>query len=217
MVEKVYVREAKQIRLAGMMHLGQSRYYQELADSFNAEDTLLLAEGMTDTQGLLTGDFSYSGVADLLGLAAQQEFRFPGRLIDAGSLDLPGAADTTAPDILHADLDLQDFDPHTIAVLNAVGRYLRNGDSGEFNRWAEENFTPETTRILLNDLVHKRNQAVLSYLPKGLQKYRTLLIPWGALHMPGLEAEVKQQGFTLQEIRERQSIDFFNLPYARLW
>jgi hypothetical protein len=44
-----------------------------------------------------------------------------------------------------------------------------------------------------------------------------LLIPWGALHMPGLEAEVKQQGFTLQEIRERQSIDFFNLPYARLW
>jgi hypothetical protein len=217
MVEKDYVREAKTIRLAGMIHLGQSRYYQELSDSFNAGDTLLLAEGVTDRQGLLTSNFSYGGVADLLGLSTQQQFRFPGRLIVAEALELPGAPASDAPDILPADLDLQDFDPFTIAALNAVSRSLQNGSSREFNQWAEQNLSPESIRILINDLVHKRNQAVLSYLPQGLQKYRTLLIPWGAMHMPGIEAAVKQRGFVLQETRERQSIDFFRLPYARLW
>ncbi|MCF6179971.1 MAG: TraB/GumN family protein, partial [Geopsychrobacter sp.] len=87
----------------------------------------------------------------------------------------------------------------------------------EFRHWAEQNITPETNQILIDDLLEKRNRAVLSYLPKALQKYQTLLIPWGALHMPGIEAAVKEQGFALQKTRERQAIDFLTLPYGKLW
>ena len=165
--------------------------------------------------------FSYGKVADLLGLDSQEKLRFPGRLIEAESLDLPLSAEVGTPDILRADLDLQDFDPRTIEVLNAIGTYLLNSSSlssgyREFSQWAEQNITPETNQVLMDDLIKKRNQAVLSYLPKGLEKYRTLLIPWGALHMPGLEEAVKERGFSLQDSRERLSIDFASLPYGRL-
>lgn len=221
MIEKIYAQDDKQIRLAGMIHMGREDYYADLAESFSAGDTLLLAEGVSDEQGLLKGKFSYGKLADLLGLDSQESLRFPGRLIEEESLDLPLSAEVGTPDILRADIDLQEFDPRSIDVLNAIGTYLLNSNSLssgylEFSQWAEQNMTPETNQVLMDDLVLKRNQAVLSYLPKGLQKYRTILIPWGALHMPGIEAAVRDRGFTLSESQERLSIDFFSLPYARL-
>ena len=221
MIEKVYVRAEKEIRLAGMIHMGREDYYAELSDSFNTGYTLLLAEGVSDEQGLLKDKFSYGKVAELLGLDSQEKLRFPGRLIEAESLDLPLSAEVGTPDILRADIDLQNFDPRTIEVLNAIGTYLLNSSSLssgylEFSQWAEQNINPETNQVLMDDLVNKRNQAVLSYLPKGLEKYRTLLIPWGALHMPGLEDAVRDRGFALQESHERLSIDFVSLPYGRL-
>ncbi len=222
MIEKVYAQNDKQIRLAGMIHMGREDYYAELADSFNTGLTLLLAEGVSDEQGLLKDKFSYGKMAELLGLDSQEKLRFPGRLIEAESLDLPLSAESDVPDILRADIDLQEFNPHTIEVLNAIGTYLLNSrslSSGylEFNQWAEQNMTAETNQILMDDLVAKRNQSVLSYLPKGIRKYRTILIPWGALHMPGLEEAVKGRGFALLESHERLSIDFLSLSYARLW
>ncbi len=216
MIEKIYARDDKQIRLAGMIHMGREDYYAQLAESFNTGRTLLLAEGVSDTQGLLRSGFSYGNLANLLGLDAQEQLQFPGRLIDAESLDQPISTESGTPDILRADIDLQDFDPRTVEVLNALGATLLNGgslSSGylEFNQWAEQNITPETNQVLMDDLLQKRNRSVLSYLPQGLHKYQTLLIPWGALHMPGLETAVKARGFVLQGSRERLSIDFLSI------
>ncbi len=221
MVEKVYAQNDKEIRLAGMIHMGRESYYTELADSFNTAFTLLLAEGVSDEQGVLKGKFSYGKLAGVLGLDSQEKLKFPGRLIEAESLDWPLSAEAGIPDILRADIDLQEFDSRTIEVLNAISTYLLNSSSLssgylEFSQWAEQNLTPETNRVMMDDLVQKRNQAVLSYLPKGLQKYHTILIPWGALHMPGIEAAVQGRGFTLSESHERLSIDFLSLPYRRL-
>ncbi len=222
MIEKIYVQGDKQIRLVSMIHMGRQDYYQELSDSFNAGHTLLLAEGISDTKGLLSDTFSYGKLADLLGLTSQEQLSFPGRLIEAEQLGQPNPDGTGTPDILRADIDLQEFDPRTIEVLNAIGRYLLNSRSlrsgyQEFSDWAAQNVTPEINRIVMDDLLQKRNRAVLSYLPKGLQNYRTLVIPWGALHMPGIETAVKQRGFVLQDSRERLSIDFLTLPYEQLW
>lgn len=222
MVEKIYAAGDKEIRLAAMIHMGREDYYAELADSFSFGPSLLLAEGVSDEQGLLADRFSYGNLAETLGLAAQEKHRFPGRLIDAASLDLPLTAAAGTPDILRADIDLQEFDPRSIEVLNAISTLVLNSPSLsdgylEFSQWARHNLTPETEQILMDDLIHKRNRAVLSYLPKGLNKYRTLLIPWGALHLPGIEAAIKARGFVLRESRERLSIDFSGLPYGRLW
>ena len=68
----------------------------------------------------------------------------------------------------------------------------------------------------MNDLVEKRNRSVLSYLPKALEKYDTVIIPWGALHMKGIEEQVKMRGFQLEKELNRRSIDLWKLPYRQL-
>lgn len=222
MIEKIYRREDKTIHLTSMIHLGQSEYYDSLSRSLQGQQTLLLAEGVSDNSGRLQEDFSYQKIADLLGLAAQEQMLLDGRLISAESLDQLDDRQPGTTDILPADIDLIEFDQQTIDILNALGKYLLNNDSlaegfADFNQWAAENTSNETNQIVMDDLLQKRNRAVLSYLPKALQKYDTLVIPWGALHMPGLETAILHKGFALQERQERLSIDFLLLPFERLW
>ncbi len=222
MIEKSYQRDGRTIRLAGMIHLGQPDYYRDLIVSIEGTQAIVLTEGVTDQDGRLQGDFSYEKIAELLGLTSQEDVFFRGRLVTAESLEQLDDLEKGKADILRADIDLKEFNAYTIAVLNALGKYLLNNDSlatgyRQFNRWAAENTHPESNRIIMADLLDKRNAAVLSYLPQALQKYRIILIPWGALHMPGIEQAIIEQGFCLQESRERLSIDFLMLPYDKLW
>jgi hypothetical protein len=222
MIEKRYQKNNKTIRLTSMIHLGQREYYESLQQSLQGQQALLLAEGVSDKTGRLKGNFSYQKIADMLSLSAQERILIAGRQVAVESLDRQADRAAGTTDILPADIDLQDFDEQTIAVLNALGKYILNSDSlvegfRNFNRWAEANATKDTNRIVMHDLVEKRNRRVLSYLPKSLQKYDTVVIPWGALHMPGIEQAVLARNFTLQEQHERLSIDFLLLPYERLW
>ena len=65
--------------------------------------------------------------------------------------------------------------------------------------------------IIIDDILHRRNMGVIHYLDKALVRYDTVVIPWGALHMTEIEAEVLKRGFKLQEERERVSIAFLAL------
>lgn len=222
MVEKVYQKDSKTIRLASMIHLGQQAYFDSLSASLQGQQTLLLAEGVSDKNGRLQGEFSYQKIAELLGLTAQEQMLVDGRLINAKSLDQLDDRQIGKTDILPADIDLSEFNEQTISMLNALGRYVLNSDSlaagfRKFNQWAKDKTSPETNQIVMDDLVQKRNRMVLSYLPKALRKYDILVIPWGALHMPGLETAVRHKGFTLRQQQERLSIDFLRLPYEKLW
>jgi hypothetical protein len=76
--------------------------------------------------------------------------------------------------------------------------------------------TAETNDILINDLVTRRNRVVIGHLGAALKKYDTIIIPWGALHMVGIEKAVIERGFVLQESTQRRSIDFSEIPYAAL-
>ncbi len=222
MTERIYQRNDKQIHLVGMIHLGQEEYYDDLTASIPGHRTLILAEGVSDKGNLLAERFSYGKIASLLGLASQEKVNFPGKLIDAADLDEEKPENQNVPDILRADVDLQQFSPHTLEVLNALAKYLLNADSplqgyAAFNRWAEEHISPDSNKIIMADLITKRNQSVLGYLPKALNKYDTVIIPWGALHMQGIEKAVLAKGFHLKKSQTRQSINFLSLPYKQLW
>lgn len=222
MTERTYRQDDKQIQLTGMIHLGQKDFYADLMASIPGGRTLILAEGVTDEEGLLTERFGYGKIANLLGLTSQEKVRFQGRLIEATELDNPEIVAQDIPDILRADIDLKQFDPHTREVLNALAKYILNAESltagyFEFNRWAQEHITPDSNKIIMDDLIYKRNQSVVGYLPKALRKYDTVVIPWGALHMKGIEIAVLEKGFVLEENRERLSIDFMLLPYGQIW
>jgi hypothetical protein len=222
MAERSYHRDGKEIRLAGMMHVGKKAYYRDLADSITGEANVILSEGVTDQDRLLEYDFNYSKLAGVLGLSSQNQMQIDGNLVDLNALDQVPAGDGDKPDIAWADIDLNRFDPQTVAFLNAIGRTLFSGKPlaealAEYSDWASENMTPEKVDGFMADILDKRNDAVIASMSKALRSYQTIIIPWGALHMPAIEAAVLEQGFAPGEKKERMSLDFRTIPYQKLW
>jgi len=214
MQERVYRRGDKTVRLVAMIHIGDQGYYDQLAASLAAPRTLVLAEGVSDREGLLTAAYSYDRVASLLGLSTQRQMSLKGRLIDPGELigkDEEG--EPTGPDILRADVDLSDFDPRTVEFLNMLGRDVFSSDdlaSGlrTYNAWINRNMDQERYARLMDDILTRRNRTVLDYLGQALDKYDVIVIPWGALHMRGIEEGVLARGFRLRKTEQRMSVDF---------
>jgi hypothetical protein len=228
MTERVYRRDNRTIRLAAMIHVGNKDYYDKLVSSIAAGRIIVLAEGVSDDKNLMRNRIDYGRVAGFLGLTSQQEMRFKGRLIDqeelaAPRLSTPGAVDgkqAGETDIFRADVDISSFRPQTITFLDAIGKHLRESPSFvqgvlALNTWAEKNVTPEMYAIIMDDILHRRNLVVISYLDKALVRYDTVVIPWGALHMKEIEEEILKRGFVLQEERERVSIDFRRMLLVR--
>ena len=216
MTDRTYRRDDRTIRLSSMIHVGDRKYYDELAGSILPGRTIILAEGVTDQKQLLRNRFDYERVAGFLGLTSQDKMLFQGTLIEPEALDdAPRGEKEQAGTvhILRADVDVSDFHPPTILLLDAIGKHLRESPSPvkgllSLNAWAEKNITPEKYEVIMNDILHRRNREVISYLGKALERYDTVVIPWGALHMKEIEQEVLGRGFKLQEERERVSIDF---------
>lgn len=221
MTERVYKRDNRTVRLVAMIHVGNRGFYDELAGSLVAGRSIVLAEGVSDVEKLLHNSIDYGKIAGFLGLTSQHEMHFRGRLIDEEELETarPDSGDNQiekqegSPDILRADVDVSTFRPPTLLLLNALAKHLHESPSFvkgilALNSWGEKNITPEMSEIIMDDILHRRNMEVIRHLDKALVRYDTIVIPWGALHMKELEAEVLKRGFRLQGERERISIDF---------
>lgn len=221
MAERVYKRDNRTIRLAAMIHMGDKKFYDELSGLPATGRSIVLAEGVSDDNNLLHNSIDYGKVAAFLGLTPQQKMLFQGRIIQEDQLGSPSTSSGDrhtehsgeAIDILRADVDVSNFRPPTILLLNTVGRELQENSSFmkgilALNSWGEQNVTPEMSAIIMDDILHLRNMEVISHLDKALIHYDTVIIPWGALHMKELETEVQKRGFRLQEERQRVSIDF---------
>ncbi len=219
MTERVYGKDNRTVRLAAMIHVGDRGYYDELAASIASARMIVLAEGVSDDEHLLRDRIDYSKVAALLGLTSQQDIPLKGRIIDPDEFASPrfakrgGDKQSDLADILRADLDISDFKPSTVLFLNNIGSQLKE-DSSLFksltalNSWAEKNMTSELYETVMNDILHKRDKELIRHLDQALARYDTVVIPWGALHMKEIEAEIQRRGFTLQSERERVSIGF---------
>ena len=226
MVERVYKRDNRTIRLAAMIHVGNRKFYDDLVGSIPPGRSIVLAEGVSDDEDLLANSIDYGRMAGYLGLTSQKEMHFKGRVIEPEELESPRPGSRSAKqagkvDILRADVDVSDFRPPTVLLLNAIGKQLQESDSfvKEFqalNSWGEKNLTPEMSEIITDDILHQRNREVIRYLDRALGRYDTVVIPWGALHMKEIEAEVLKRGFVLQEERERLSIDFLKMLLSKL-
>jgi hypothetical protein len=222
MVERTYRQADKQIQMMGMIHLARSQYYTDLIAAIPQKSTLLLLEGVTDREELLKEQFSYGKVAELMGLTSQKTSHFQGRLISKKSLIKLNTNENLEIDLLPADIDLSRFDPLTIKVLNALAKKVLNTENplagyAEFGRWAEQNIPENFDKVVMNDLLSKRNRHLISYFPAALKKYDNLVIPWGALHMKELEQAVLERGFEQTASREHLSIDFLLLPFDQWW
>lgn len=220
--ETVLRRDDKVVHLVAMVHFAEPRFYRELYASM-PPGSLILAEGITDDKGVLTNGLRYNNAARALGLETQDVFQrllqeqarpvksegsVPSSKSDGRTQPPPPPAAPpapTGPDVVRADVDASDFSPSTIRFLQRVGDVYA---SANFNEAYEKlsklgnEFTEEEIDQFWEDIIQLRNTRVLSELDKQLPKYQVIFIPWGAQHMPDLEAGLLDRGFKIETTRQ---------------
>lgn len=222
MVEKTYGLDNKEIRLVSMIHIADKAYFDDVIESIPSKGTIVLAEGISDRYNQLATRFSYGELAHHLGLTSQETMVFQGEFIEADEIrQAATAADGKAYHILRADIDIDEFNPKTIEFIEIIGKNLLSGVSftegiRTYLAWIRENSPHFTPHTIMNDLLYRRNQEVINHMESVLAYYDTIVIPWGALHMPEIEAAVLQRGFLLSQTRERIGIDFKKVLHAHL-
>ncbi len=222
--ERSYHHAGKVVRLVAMMHVARKGYYQELLASLPAKGTIILAEGVTDQDRLLKGRFDYGRLANLVGLSSQEKMHLDGnplKLDDLGPAD-DLERDETKPDIVRADMDLNRFDPQTVVFLNVIARTLL-GDKplaqgyAAYSDWVKVHGTPEMISGVKADILYKRNAVVIDALQRSLDRYDTIVVPWGGMHMPAIESALLERGFVPGDKKERLLFAFSAIPFSALW
>jgi hypothetical protein len=214
--EQSYRREEKTVRLIAMIHIGSAEYYREIGELLSGGNTAVLLEGISDTEELMKSPLSYSRVADFIGLESQENMEVRGRVLDYEDLETGAAEASTESAIVRADIDSREFSQETLDYIETVAALL-NGDSSfvdafrEYTAWYSEHMTPEKEAAIFGEIIDMRNNTLLRYLDQALLNYETVVVPWGAMHMPGLEAAILERGFVPVESKTRTAIDFSSL------
>lgn len=187
-----YRREDRRIDLVGMSHIGEDDAYADLFGSFAGQSTLLLVEGVSDEDGLIEDGLFYEGIADRIGLDVQPSFE--ALLAEKSWSD----TNTHWPDILNADVDAKVFTDDTIAMLNATAQLYESDRLApalaKYQATLDE-LGPEAIQTAFRDLIESRNAHLLDEIRAGLDDYARIVVPWGALHLPGIEDAILGWGF----------------------
>jgi hypothetical protein len=191
-IAKQYTRaDGKVVHLVPMMHIGESKFYEELSQSIPTNSIVLL-EGVSDRRQRLKHELSYQRMAESVGLQEQQDEFEPGR-------GLPR----------NADIDVSEFSTKTLELLNLVIAYHSKGGSPELIReLMEKGQDPEALKGLWSDLLTRRNEHLLKELKRALTETTIVMVPWGAAHMPGIAAGVEADGFQVAERKRYRMVQF---------
>jgi hypothetical protein len=187
-----YVRnDGKTIELFPMSHVADAGFYQKVSQSFPT-NSIILMEGVTDNENLLTNKISYKRMAKSLGLAEQKVKFVPSR----GKM-------------VRADVDVDQFSTNTIDFLNLVMLVHSKGvNAGNMLKLMQYSPPPHFEGQLFDDLLKKRNQHLLEEIRAHLLQSDNIMVPWGVAHMPGIAREIQKSGFHLDETREYMVIRF---------
>lgn len=208
--ERHYRRGDSEVVLIGMSHVGRKGVYEALLRQADRTPTVVLEEGVTDEQRLLPHEPHLEPLALELGLELQPS---AAEMIDApaGGEDAPGGALV----IEHADVDLSAFRPSTIEFLRLGLRLTAAPADAEARRALQELAGgPDARDVyagLLEDVIELRNRHLLERIDEALERHPRVVVPWGALHLAGVEAGLLARGFELASSEPRSF-----LPYGAL-
>jgi hypothetical protein len=189
-----YVRnDGKTIELFPMSHIADARFYQYVSQSFPT-NSIILMEGVTDENNLLTNKITYKRMAKSLGLSEQHETFVP-----------------TRGEMVPADVDVNQFSQDTIDLLNlAMLVHARGLTPGNVQKLMEYSPPTHFEKEFINDLVTKRNQHLVDEIHSKLSQTDNIMVPWGVAHMPGIADEIQKSGFRLDATHEYMVIQFRN-------
>jgi hypothetical protein len=187
-----YVRDdGKTIELFPMAHVANASFYREVSQTFPT-NSIILMEGVTDSEDLLTNKITYKRMAKSLGLAEQKETFVPQQ-----------------GEIVRADVDVGQFSPDTIDFLNLVMLIHSKGVNLEsMSKLMEYTPPPDFEHKLFDDILRKRNEHLVKEIQSSLPLSDNIMVPWGVAHMPGIAKEIQKAGFHLGETREYMVIRF---------
>jgi hypothetical protein len=191
--DRHYARGDREIRLVGMMHIGDPAGYRALAGTFARESTVVLAEGVSDRQGRIASALQYGRAAQALGLAPQQDLR---TYLAEGGEEKARAPEW--PVVRGADVDASAFSPGTIAMIRWAGEVWASPDVATAVRTISRGMRehgPEEREAFFTEVVDLRNQHLAAEIERALRGYERVIVPWGALHLPGIEQTVLGWGF----------------------
>jgi hypothetical protein len=187
-----YVRDdGKTIQLIPMAHIADAGFYQKVAQSFPS-NSIILMEGVTDNQNLLTNKISYKRMAKSLGLT-EQKVKFK----------------PTRGEMVPADVDVDQFSTDTIDFLNLVMFIHSKGIThATVQKALQYSPPPDFQKQVFGDLLGKRNRHLWEEIQARLPQSENIIVPWGVAHMPEIAAEIQKAGFRLNESREYEVIRF---------
>jgi hypothetical protein len=193
-VRKYTRNDGKTIELFPMSHVADAGFYQKVSQTFPT-NSIILMEGVTDNENLLTNKLSYKRMAKTLGLAEQKKEFQP-----------------TNGEMVRADVDVDEFSTNTIDFLNLVTLIHSKGVNSEtMLKLAQSSPSPEFMEQLFDDLLTKRNQHLLEEIHSHLAQSDNLMVPWGVAHMPGIAKEIQKSGFHLEDTQEYEVIRFHGI------
>lgn len=203
--EREFTRDDRRVRLIGMMHIGNREFYEHVHRSLPGDGpTVVLLEGVTDREGVLRNRFSYGKIANLLGLSSQETSALQ-RGVAEKRPDAPAKVDYQS-----ADVDVASFSALTRECLRALGAVLSDPTRETFLRVFGEADSPlqrpEANAAVTRDLLENRNAHLLGEIRRALAQYGVVVVPWGALHLPDIEAALLAQGFRETRRAERPVI-----------
>lgn len=190
-VRKYARNDGKTIELFPMSHIADARFYQKVSQTFPT-NSIILMEGVTDENNLLTNKITYKRMAKSLGLAEQHEKFAP-----------------TRGEMVLADVDVDQFSQETIDFLNLAMLVHARGLTPEILQKLIQ-YSPPThfEKELIDDLLKKRNQHLVEEIQSQLSQTDNIMVPWGVAHMPGIAMEIQKSGFRLEETQEYIVIQF---------
>lgn len=206
--ERHFRRGDEEVRLVGMMHIADPSFYESVVAGLPSDRTAtVLLEGVSDRDNLLRSPISYKRVARMLGVADQHESSFTQRALDG--LANP---DESPIEYREADVDVSAFDPRTITYLSALGALIQSASFEEVLRQIQDRTNPlhdnTLARIAWTDILNKRNAHIVSEIESAIRPGHTVIVPWGALHLPEIEAELEKRGFRESARQSRAALEF---------
>jgi hypothetical protein len=208
--ERHYRRDDSEVRLIGMSHVGRKGVYGALLAQADRTPTIVLEEGVTDEQGLLPREPHLEPLALELGLDLQ-----PSAAEMTGAAADDGDEADDALQIEHADVDLGTFRPSTIEFLRLGLRLTADPADAEVRSELQGLVGgPDAREVyagLIEDVIELRNRHLLERIDAALERAPRVIVPWGALHLAGIEAGLLARGFTLAASEPRSF-----LPYGAL-
>jgi hypothetical protein len=187
-----YVRDdGKTVELFPMSHVADSSFYRAISQTFPT-NSIILMEGVTDENHLLTNGISYKRMANALGLAEQHETFAPER-----------------GEKVRADVDVSIFSTNTLALLKLVMQIHAQGLKPDtLQKLLLYPAPPDLMEEVQNDLLGKRNQHLLDELKARLAQTDFIVVPWGVAHMPGIAEKIQREGFHLTGTHDYMVIRF---------